>query len=139
MKTEKTLRIIYYTRGNDPSGKRMERVIGTQCTDYQIDICKSLKMLSERLRHPVRESTIIVLLAASRKEFMRILALREWLLEYRLILILPDDDPVTTSEAHKLRPRFLTYKSSDFSDVSMVLERMIRHCELHLSKIVLRG
>jgi hypothetical protein len=46
----------------------------------------------------------------------------------KLILIVPDQDDETLTNAHKLRPRFLSFSKNDFSDAASVLAKMIGDC-----------
>jgi hypothetical protein len=44
----------------------------------------------------------------------------------KIVLILPDRNNETIVIGHKLRPRFLSYTDSDFIDVAVVLENMLK-------------
>jgi len=120
------MRIIYYSAESEPSRERLQRVIEMNFPRNHIEACRSIEELSQRLEQPIPELLIVVLLAASREELSGIIMLRELLLDRRIILVLPDDEPETTSQGHKLRPRFITYRNSDYGDVSVVLGRMIK-------------
>jgi hypothetical protein len=124
--TENNIRIIYYSAANEPSRERLQRVIEMNFPRKHIEVCRSMEALSRRLAQPIPGLLIVVLLAASREELSGIIMLKELLLDRRIILILPDDEPETASLGHMLRPRFITYRSSDYSDVSIVLGRMIK-------------
>jgi len=129
MKTENNMRIIYYSAENEPSCERLQRVIEMNFPRKHIEACRSIEALSQLLEQPIPELLIVVLLTASREELSGIMMLRELLLDRRIILVLPDDEPETASRGHMLRPRFITYRNSDYSDVSVVLGRMINSCE----------
>lgn len=81
--------------------------------------------LLQRLHQPLSEAMIFVFLISSRQELLELVEYQEWLRDYRLILVLPDDDMETISRGHALRPRFVTYAESDFIDISAVLGKMI--------------
>ncbi len=68
---------------------------------------------------------IAVLEAQSMEELKDLVALHDLFLDIRVILILPDRERETISNAHKLRPRFLAYTDSDFEPVKVVLNKMI--------------
>lgn len=126
MKTECTIKIIYYSEINEPSSERLKRVIEMNFPRHHIEEYRTVEALSQRLEQPIPELPIIVLLAASREDLSAIMTLRELLLDRRIILVLPDDTPETASCGHMLRPRFITYRESDYGDVSVVLGRMIK-------------
>ena len=123
------MRIIYYSAVSEPSCERLRRVIEMNFPRNHVEACRTIEALSQRLGQPIPELLIVVLLTASREELSGIIMLRELLLDRRVILVLPDDEPETASQGHMLRPRFITYRSSDYSDVSVVLGRMIKSYE----------
>jgi hypothetical protein len=135
MKTESNMRIIYYSAANDPSCERLQRVIEMNFSRNLIEPCRTMEALSHRLEQPIPGLLIVVILAASREELSRIVMLRELLLDRRIVLVLPDDEPETASWGHMLRPRFVTYRNSDYSDVSVVLGRMIKCYESSCRRI----
>jgi hypothetical protein len=129
MATENNMRIIYYSAANEPSGERLQRVVEMNFPRNDIEACRTIEALSQSLQQPAPDLLIVVLLAASREELSDIMMLRELLLDRRIILVLPDDKPETASRGHMLRPRFITYRNGDYSDVSVVLGRMIKSYE----------
>ena len=68
---------------------------------------------------------IAVLEANSMDELKDLVSLHDLFLDIRIILILPDRERETISNAHKLRPRFLAYADSDFESVKVVLKKML--------------
>ena len=67
---------------------------------------------------------IVLLTARTKKELKELIGLREFLSDIRVILILPDRDHETISDAHALYPRFITYIDGDYSDLKAVLTKM---------------
>jgi hypothetical protein len=124
MKDKKDIKIIYYSAEDEPSGEQLQRVIEMNFPKRNVEVCRSLTMLSQQLEQPSPELLIVVLLAADREELSGLMRLQELLLDRRVILVLPDNEPDTASWGHRLRPRFITYRSSDYNDVSVVLGRM---------------
>lgn len=120
------MRIIYYSAASEPTGEKLQRVIEMNFSKDQIDNCRTVKALSERLEQPSAEQLIVVILVTDHKDLDNIIRLQELLLGRRIILVLPDGKEETTSRGHRLRPRFITYRNNDYVDVSVVLGRMIR-------------
>ena len=58
---------------------------------------------------------------------MEFLLIRDLLADIPVILILPDRKKETIHLGHKLCPRFLSYTDSNFSDVALVLSKMMRN------------
>ena len=95
-------------------------------TEAAIEMHTSFDSLSKRFSTPFRKANIFVLVAADRKELEKIVALRPYLLDMPVVLILPDWEKSTFKEGHALYPRFVTYLESNFDDVTAVLKKMIQ-------------
>jgi len=120
--------IVYSTKTNEAE-KRLHRVIELLLPAKKLKLYRSIDDFSHRLRQPVFNPRIIILLIVSRKELEDILSIRELLEDAKIILIVPDTDPATLARGHTLRPRFLSHCNSDFVDVAAVLGQMIRKME----------
>lgn len=120
--------LVYSTKTNDAE-ERLLRVIELLLPEKKLKFYRSIDDLSARLRQPVVNPRIIILLAASRKELENILSIRELLEDAKIILIVPDTDPATLARGHTLRPRFLSDCNSDFVDVAAVVGQMIKNLE----------
>lgn len=120
--------LVYSTKTNDAE-ERLLRVIELLLPEKTLKFYRSIDDLSARLRQPVFNPRIIILLAASRKELENILSIRELLEDAKIILIVPDTDPATLARGHTLRPRFLSDCNSDFVDVAAVVGQMIKNLE----------
>ena len=120
--------LVYSTKTNDAE-ERLLRVIELLLPEKKLKFYRSIDDLSARLRQPVFNPRIIILLAASRKELENILSIRELLEDAKIILIVPDTDPATLARGHTLRPIFLSYCNSDFVDVAAVVGQMIKNLE----------
>ncbi len=56
---------------------------------------------------------------------MDLLAIRDFLSDIRMIVVLKDQEKDTITKAHRLYPRYITYADSDFIDVGAVLTKMM--------------
>lgn len=108
----------------DQPGRRLQRVIGNLVWQGTIEIFRTIKKISSRLRHLTGEETVVILLVSSPKELDELTADLQLFINFRVILILPDGTEDTIAKGHRLRPRFLAHRDSDFSDVSRVLQKM---------------
>ncbi len=120
-----TMNIILYAAENSPQVEQLQQVIALHLPKDGIEACQTVESLSLRIRQPLPNPVIFILLISSSKELSEILNLRSMLLDRRVILILPNDSTETLAMGHALRPRFLTYADEGFVDVSTVLGRMI--------------
>jgi hypothetical protein len=110
-------------------GEMLHRNIKDLAPSEKINICRTFNALSARLRSPTYDLSVAVLAMSNRQELLKILFLREWLQDLRVILILPNRDPVTISMGHSLRPRFISYLDSNRmnKEISDILGKML-HC-----------
>jgi hypothetical protein len=90
------------------------------------EIYSTIDTLGKRLRRPSYNIAIAVLLISSREELRDVLSIRHLFGNIKIVLILPDRNNETIVIGHKLRPRFLSYTDSDFIDVAVVLENMLK-------------
>jgi hypothetical protein len=118
--------VLFYTPMVEGVGKRLQRAIELVAPVEKIRICHTIGSLYQELCQPKDESSIAVLLAATQKDLLDILSLRDLLSDLRLILILPDTEDDTIAKGHVLCPRFVSSVDSDFSAVSAVLKKMLR-------------
>jgi hypothetical protein len=120
------MKLLLYAKRTNGDAKRLQCAIKGVTPLCQTEICRSVTSLSQRLRQRISDLTVIVLCAFEREELSEILALSDWLRDFRTILILPDRENDTIAQGLLLRPRFFSFADSDFSDVSAVLARMLR-------------
>jgi len=118
------MRVVIYS-SDLMDRKRIREVFGKMFTELPLSICDNLQDLSRRLIGPAYEFQVAVLFAADNQELSLFLDLREQLSFSKLILVAPDQDEATLTNAHKLRPRFLSFSRNDLSDVMSVLSKML--------------
>jgi hypothetical protein len=66
----------------------------------------------------------VILQVAPRQELGTFVVFRSRLEQVFFILVLPDANEETVARGHRLRPRFIAYEDSDFSEVVAVLNRL---------------
>ena len=121
------MELLIYSTKNKGAGERLLSVMRLLLPEKKYELCRSIEELSQRLRQPIFNPTIAILLALSRKELQGILSIRHLLEDTKIILIVPDTNPDTVAKGHTLRPRYLTNCESDFVDVAAVLKRMFSY------------
>jgi len=95
----------------------------------KIELFKTIRTLSQRLKRPIDGSAILVLIAGDREDLLRIVAIHELFGLIRIILILPDREDESVKIGFKLQPRFLTYVNGNLSEVQGVLRKMLELSE----------
>lgn len=118
--------LLFYQSTNNGLGEHLREVIHTLVSEEQTEIYTTIEDFSFRLRRPMFDVDLAILLTCSKSDLLDLLLLRDLLLDVRIILILPDRKPDTISRGHSLYPRFLSYVDSDFKDVAAVLDKMMK-------------
>jgi hypothetical protein len=121
------MKILLYITRSDSVAKKLQNVVETFSWKDRLDICWTFESLKRRLCQPSNDLDIIVLTASDEKELLQIYSLGAFLLDLRVVLILPDRKPSTISKGHALVPRFLTYIDSDLVEVESVLSKMLEN------------
>lgn len=117
--------LIFYQPLENGIGNRLREILEAVVPQDHIEIHCTIDDLYERLQNPICHSKVAVIFAATKKDLSRILHLRDFLLDMKLILIMPDDNPDMMASAHTLRPRYITWSDSDFRDIAPVLRRLM--------------
>ncbi|WP_153306499.1 hypothetical protein [Desulfogranum japonicum] len=120
------MNILFYTAGSSDIGSRFRQSLEhiealesvTDCWNYH-----DLRAHFEKLA-PLPEA--VVLYAASSEELESFSVFRPRLDNVFFILVLPDDQDETIAKGHLLRPRFLAYKDEDFSQITAVLQQLMK-------------
>jgi len=125
--------IIYLSSENDHE-RRFLALLETAIPNKKFDIYRSIGELSARLGMPFSNVNVAALFALSRAEIMRILSIGDLMADVKSVLILADDDRDTMMKAHTLRPRYITWLDSDFSNAVNVLKNMVGLYDLSRSE-----
>ena len=118
--------ILFFSGETEGAGKQIQRIIEAQVRDDEIEIYRTIESLSSRLKQTAYNLGIAVLFAANKEALSGFLSIRNLFDDVRIILILPDGEEDTIRKGHLLRPRFLKPVDSNFNDVALVLNKMIR-------------
>jgi hypothetical protein len=121
------MKVLLYATEAGEAGERLARIIKTSLDSIDIQVCRSIRSLTQKLCQLKNGFLIAVLVAHNKKELLEILSLKDLFWNLRIILILPNHEKDTISKGHQLYPRFLSYVDSDFKDVAAVLEKMLKH------------
>jgi len=120
------MHLLFYSTAAGEAGKKLQGVIEELVPEEKIEVYRTEEGLSRRLREPTYDLSVAVLLAATNKDLLYLLANKELIWNLRVILILPDREEQTITKGHLLRPRFLTYADGNFLDVATVLGKMLQ-------------
>lgn len=118
------MNILLYTAKHTESGERLKRSLERIASLQTLSDCGNLSELATYFQTPAPLPETVVLQASNRLDLQTFEAFRVRLEQVFFILVLPDADTATVASGHKLRPRFIVYQDSDFSEVVAVLERL---------------
>ena len=123
------MQILIYTTPLNLIGRNLKKNIQRLNLADHITCCTSLKALDKYLRQPIGVPTIGILIPSDDGELAALIGMRHLLRDMRLILILPSNHTLKTANtsAHLLRPRYISYATGNFSDVTAVLSKMNSH------------
>ena len=119
------MQLLFYSSKDDQNKKRLEAAVHKVIPESKLELFKSLDDFRVRLRMPIEPGSIAVLSASNREELQQMQLLRGLLTEIHVIVVIPDRKDSTIRLAHLLLPRFLSQKESDFTDLKIVLNKML--------------
>jgi len=119
------INILIYAASADMAGKNLKGLLKTLAVKNQSETYLAIEALIKRLRKPLGQNFIGILIPGDQRELSNLISIRHLFRDIRIILVLPDNEEATISKGHCLRPRFLTYADSNFSDVIAVIENMM--------------
>ena len=99
-------------------------VVESVFSKENVEVCGDLQSLSARLREPLEEDVVVLLVPANPDDFQEILSIRHLLENVRTIVVAPNQETDVVAMAHTLRPRFLTYAGEDLRTLTSVLYKM---------------
>jgi hypothetical protein len=117
--------LILYLPDKNEAGAHLRMIIKGAIQKQKIETYHSIRQLSERLQKPIYDVKVAVFYAASREHLKAIIGLSDFLWDLKIILVLPDSDPITVTKAHMLRPRYVTWADEDFKDLGNVLNNLM--------------
>lgn len=122
------MKALLYTVETDGRVKLLESVLGKALGEKNIVVFHHMDALIQYFYkpRPVDGLTIGVFLVADGENLRQLAAIRDVTDNVRIILILPDRETKTIAGGHKLQPRFVTYKDSDFREIGAVVGKMIQ-------------
>ncbi len=107
------------------SSERLQKIVEGVAVNKNIIVVRSIKNLIRILRNPQHGIAATVIFESTDADLRDLLPFRDLLLRTHVIVILPDHEQQTIAQGHALRPRYVSYADSDFSDVRDVLHKMM--------------
>jgi len=106
-------------------GRFLEDVIPLFPQD-RLEVFVGLAGFAERIRKPRDPFGALVLLGPSHEDLRRVISLRDFLKDTRVLLVLGDQHEETISLAHKMLPTYISYLDNGTSGVVSVLRQLMK-------------
>ncbi len=133
------MKVLLYTAGDKTDEMRLGKEVASLIPRKNLEVYRTMEELKQRLHKPTHNLLLALLFAATTMELTQMVSIKHLLWDVRIILILPDRGIQTAKEGHILRPRFLSYTDSDFSDVRAVIEKMLDNASIQVNSSVKQG
>ncbi len=119
------MKIAYCCPGAHAGCEKVKRILEILVAADSFEIFSTLPDFERFLRHDLTSGHLIILHASLMQHLEQFVSLREWLIDHRVILILPDHSRDNIIRGHMLRPRFITYNDSDYLEMAAVLQNLL--------------
>ena len=119
-------KLIVYSKDKNEFSIELEKMIEKLASSKNVEIYRATLDLTLRLRMPLCESAIAILVISDEKDLKNMLSIQSLLINMRVVLILPDRNNGTIAAGHSLHPRYLSFKDNSLKDIKAVLTRMIK-------------
>jgi hypothetical protein len=116
--------VLYANEKNAPASKRLQNVIETCVPSISLEVFGSSHEFVQRIYQIPRKIDVAVLFAQNHNQLSELISLKDFLIDVRIILILPDREHLTVIKGHSLFPNYTSYIDSNATDVASVLNKM---------------
>ena len=116
---------VYLYSGQHEAVQELQSWVDKQLESGCLKSFDNIIEMASSLALVLKSKDIVILFVATMHELDELLLMQETFDDVRLILILPQRDPVTIAKGHQLRPRYLTFIDSNMGEVCEVLKKML--------------
>jgi hypothetical protein len=105
-------------------GKKLLTTMKSKGLAHNVAVYRSLEMFSDRLRQPVKDKTIAVVLAPTEKDLLDIYFIKYLFCKMPVVLLLPDRQRDTAAIGRRCGSRFMSYIDADFKEIRETLHAL---------------
>ena len=120
------LNVIIFWKLSEKSRVLLNNLLSLLVPHCQIEFYFDTEKFVERIAKPQENESLLILIAENNKNIESLLGVKKLIQKFDTILVLPDHNPETISNGHKLHPRFLTFIDDNFSELTKFLEHILR-------------
>ncbi|MCK5783659.1 MAG: hypothetical protein KAH06_04380 [Desulfobacterales bacterium] len=117
--------ILLYLPPAQADGIKLRTMVASVVVRENIVTGYNTDNLFRILSQPMHGIAAAIILVSTYQELLELQKFKDMILRIPTILILPDQNRDTITKGFVLRPRFLTYADSDFSEVRDVFRKII--------------
>jgi hypothetical protein len=120
-----SIKLVLFSTENDEHYHKISKAISELIPKNQIFHCCNINDFSIAVRGILFGLDIVLIVARNKNELNEILQIRQKLKDHSVILILDDSIDDLTHSALQLYPRYTSYIKNEYSDIFLVLKKMI--------------
>ena len=131
------MKVLIYAKNKTEPLELLQRVINKVIPHNDLKKITTINALCQQLKNSTitkNNETITILLIDDQYELQELMKMRDQLTETKIILILPDKNPVTVKLGHALFPRYLDFTDSNFSEIGSVLIKIKQTDSVRIGK-----
>jgi len=120
------MNLFVIATGPDWEGELFLREIAQIVPRDRLEVFRDVPSFAERLRRPKDPLTTLLVLRPSHEDLNRVISLRDFFKDARVLLVLDDQSEETISLAHRVRPTYISYVDNGASGVVAVLKMLLK-------------
>jgi len=120
------MNLFVIVTGHNGEGEPYLRDIAQLVPRDHLEVFPDVPSFAERLSKPKDPLTTLLLLRPSHEDLMKVVSLRDFFKDARILLVLDDQSEETIALAHKVRPTYISYVDNGTSGVVAVLKQLLR-------------
>jgi len=117
--------VLYANEQHEQSSKCLQDVIETCIPSNCLEVYGNSHDFAKRIYQIPRNIDVVVLLAQNHEQLSELISLKDFLIDIRIILILPDREHQTVIKGYALCPGYTSCKDSNMADIANVLKKMV--------------
>ena len=118
------MKVLFYSSDEKGGGLKVQDLVTAKIPRECLEIYRSIRELSNRLRYRSQDVAAAVLVATGTEDLKSLVSIRNLLENIRNILILPNSDQRNISLGHSLYPRFIGFADGSLDDIAAVINNV---------------
>lgn len=124
------MNLIAFIPGHTQASERLRQAARDSLTGQGLELFTNREGLLRKLGGPQEERACALLYAENEPDLSFFISQAGRLLDFKLILILPQYGSEILSEGLKLCPRYIGYADNNFTEVTAVLRKILFNCTM---------